>query len=1184
MQGYDHIRQRGKNITISENKKAGVLMKKLKQVWLLLAVCLGLGLAFPVAKAWAGDGSGPQAAEDGWQAQGPQVLLRPAGYPLRSKYLPLPAAAAGVPAEYLVRPTSDGAISEPNAPSLVSNYTRQVFLNFNFDSSSWEICRKGPKYGEDAFCLTWSYADELLPRLGPRGERIVYQSNYGNDMELYSMDWDGKNIWRLTNNPGSYDGEAAWSPDGNRILFVSERQGIPEIFSMDPNGMNVRSVSFGKGWDFSPTWSSDGTQIAWVRVVSNDSGVVIVANADGSNPHVASPPLVYLDRLSWSDAGLIGFNYDSNWDGWYDVGYLNPNTQAISLALLGSVSDRDAIDYINGAFGAHGSGLIYTQITYYKWDGNWYITESEVTWNGAVLRHNYIDAYPDARLVDTRPPTATVSQLEPFTRADSFDIYWELVDQESDVRYHTLQYRQGTGDWIPAPDQTTYSWGNRQAGVSHFSLKPNGGLFAYRAWGWDDAENASPISPVGDVTTILYNWLLGGSVTDNRGRPLAEIPLAASPAPLDTAPASQPEGEYALHMINTGTYQLRPQASQAVYAQPLSSTVRLDGDRTFPLYLAPAKNALVDGGFESAQADWRFSGQAEKFVGGHSGQSAAALGSACENAFAGRLCLEGEEIVVPSSFLSFNDIAAGPDGTLHVIWWLDGTLQYRERSAAGIWSAPYRFPDDGVLYSWLENYARLVVDGAGTVHLVRTLPASVVYYHKLIGGGWSAGETIYTSSDAQFRPHVYDLALAPNGSLFLLFRGYQGHFYDAYLERTAAGVVKPEVVWEPSGFTLYAQAEAGADGNLQIITYIFSSYSYRIKYYKYSPEGARVESTEVGNSGYASIGADWDQAGRLFVVYNKNSNSTIVATRDPDGTWLQQQTFPFASNPLTLGVGPQGELYVLGEVYVAGSPHLFLYHKLEGQASFTATDIATIPPGTFYPMLEVSGNGRLHVVYSAEADATGITLVARSMPWGYQTADYRLSQAVSIPADIQHPTLSFMYHFNGSANWQASQASVQVVASPTLQATQVFTAGATTDWQFGWADLSAWAGQTVTVTFDLQQAEGEAGVFLNIDEVALAAWTTPVLEQVTPAAYPSNWTGQTLTLSGQNFVPGMVLWLGNNTLQTTFIDEHTLLATLPGSLLPGRYDMRLVHPDGRASVLFDALHLGVQLYLPVVKK
>ena len=68
---------------------------------------------------------------------------------------------------------------------------------------------------------------------------------------------------RLTNHNAT-DGGPSWSPDGTQIAFHSHRDGNSKIYVMDAaDGSNPRPLIFERRGDEFPSWSPDGTQIAF---------------------------------------------------------------------------------------------------------------------------------------------------------------------------------------------------------------------------------------------------------------------------------------------------------------------------------------------------------------------------------------------------------------------------------------------------------------------------------------------------------------------------------------------------------------------------------------------------------------------------------------------------------------------------------------------------------------------------------------------------------------------------------------------------------------------------------------------------------------------------------------------------------------------------------------------------------
>jgi Tol biopolymer transport system component len=71
--------------------------------------------------------------------------------------------------------------------------------------------------------------------------------------EIYVMDADGDHQENISNH-SSWDNEPSWSPDGTQIAFVSGRAGHAQIYVMDENGNNQQNISNNSSDDDSPTW------------------------------------------------------------------------------------------------------------------------------------------------------------------------------------------------------------------------------------------------------------------------------------------------------------------------------------------------------------------------------------------------------------------------------------------------------------------------------------------------------------------------------------------------------------------------------------------------------------------------------------------------------------------------------------------------------------------------------------------------------------------------------------------------------------------------------------------------------------------------------------------------------------------------------------------------------------------
>lgn len=165
--------------------------------------------------------------------------------------------------------------------------------------------------------LDKNLAAKVKEELETRNAKVKpkYSWSYDDQYDIFSSDWNGQNLKRLTTEKG-YDAEGSYSPDGKHILFASNRTGYTEklndeeaklfaqdpsymmdIYVMDADGKNVKRLTDARGYDGGPFYSADGKKITWRRFSPNGQVAEIwTMNADGSD----QKQVTHLGKMSWA--------------------------------------------------------------------------------------------------------------------------------------------------------------------------------------------------------------------------------------------------------------------------------------------------------------------------------------------------------------------------------------------------------------------------------------------------------------------------------------------------------------------------------------------------------------------------------------------------------------------------------------------------------------------------------------------------------------------------------------------------------------------------------------------------------------------------------------------------------------------------------------------------------------------
>jgi Tol biopolymer transport system component/DNA-binding winged helix-turn-helix (wHTH) protein len=196
-----------------------------------------------------------------------------------------------------------------------------------------------------------SATGKFIPFLGGISATDVAFSRDGQWIAYVSI--PGYNLWRcrvdgteriqLTSTPGDSAELPRWSPNGKQIAFMSRVGGKPwKTFLISADGGPPKPLRAGDDPEADPTWSSDGTQIAFATGFTSSSKKSEIEIVDTRNSQVAtvpgseglfsprwSPDGRHLAALSFEYPAKRVFIYDvakQEWASWItdeDVGYIS---------------------------------------------------------------------------------------------------------------------------------------------------------------------------------------------------------------------------------------------------------------------------------------------------------------------------------------------------------------------------------------------------------------------------------------------------------------------------------------------------------------------------------------------------------------------------------------------------------------------------------------------------------------------------------------------------------------------------------------------------------------------------------------------------------------------------------------------------------------------------------------------
>ena len=431
-------------------------------------------------------------------------------------------------------------------------------------------------------------------------------------------------------------------------------------------------------------------------------------------------------------------------------------------------------------------------------------------------------------------------------------------------------------------------------------------------------------------------------------------------------------------------------------------------------------------------------------------------------------------------------LAAEQDGTVHVVWSDEAPGQndiyYTWRNSGSAWSSPLNISNN----PGFSLCPKVAVDESGTVHVIWKDGNEIYYIRKVTDGNWSAPQKISGDSDVSSFP-----TLLVDGDEIV------------------------HVTWNEHP----------------------TDVPHAVIYTQQENDGVWSKPLRISDqsNGYYPPQLAVDENGVVHTTWY-SSNQVYYAWRSTDGDWSDPQPISDSDEGVAfaqMALDENGSTHVTWEQFEIDQLEIYYARRGNDGVWSTPKNISQSPGWEEAPQLAVERNGAAHVVWTLDETAPG-ELYYTGPTLADQADDSAISQVITLPITLSTSTLSFSYLYQHNT-FPSNRTWFDVRVDDALTSTTIFSTSSSTDawthrglksqadnnitstlifsvpsgigaWAHRWFDLSPWAGQAITLTFDVHQTPGNPYAWAYLDEVTLGS------------SYPDLWVcieGAATTLPGE---------------------------------------------------------------------
>src|SRR5437879_6571580 len=151
--------------------------------------------------------------------------------------------------------------------------------------------------------------------LSPKGERALFAARG----DIFTAPIEKGPTRNLTHSSGAHDKWPSWSPDGSQIAFISDLSGEEELYLVPQDGSKPpqQITSGGAAMRYQPEWSADGKRIAFS---DKDGRIFVVTIADKKMAEIVKTPRNQIRDYVWSPRGsFLAFSMSTTGNGFSQV-------------------------------------------------------------------------------------------------------------------------------------------------------------------------------------------------------------------------------------------------------------------------------------------------------------------------------------------------------------------------------------------------------------------------------------------------------------------------------------------------------------------------------------------------------------------------------------------------------------------------------------------------------------------------------------------------------------------------------------------------------------------------------------------------------------------------------------------------------------------------------------------------